>query len=168
VGQVTVQAPFELAPARIPVVVRTGLGTPDALETLIADVEILPAFPGVFEEAGAAAAMRADGTRITRTSPARRGETLRILATGLGPVLPAATTNVAGVGGQRPFFQPVVTLGGREVAGVTAEYAKNLLGVFVVMAPVPADAPSGEVPLVLRMVDGARVYSGAPSRIPIE
>jgi uncharacterized protein (TIGR03437 family) len=156
------------------VVVRTGVGTAEPQENVIGGVPILPAFPGIFEQgAGAermAVALRADGTAVTAADPARKGDTLRILATGLGPVLPAVKTNQPGVPGQVPFFRPVLKLGGREVEGVTAEYGKNLIGVFVVTFQVPADAAAGlDVPLVLDLVEGAgTAHAGTPSRIPIE
>jgi uncharacterized protein (TIGR03437 family) len=174
VGRITVQAPFELAPGAVTVVVRTGVGTLEARETVIGGVPILPAFPGIFEQGtGAermAVALRVDGTPVTAAGPARKGDTLRILATGLGPVLPAVKTNQPGVPGQVPFFRPVLKLGGREVEGVTAEYGKNLIGVFVVTFQVPADAAAGpDVPLELSVVEGeAKVYAGPPSRLAIE
>jgi uncharacterized protein (TIGR03437 family) len=174
VGRITVQAPFELAPGTITVVVRTGLGTAEAREQVAGGVPILPAFPGIFEQelAGGriAVALRQDGTPVSAADPARRGETLRILATGLGPVLPTVKTNQPGVPGQAPFFRPVLKLDGREVERVTAEYAKNLIGVFVVTFEVPEDAAAGpDVPLLLDVVEGSGdVHVGVPSRIPVQ
>jgi uncharacterized protein (TIGR03437 family) len=174
VGQVTVQVPFELAPAAVSVVVRTGLGTDDPLETVVDGVQILSAAPGIFEQtmdgSRIALLLRTDGTPVSPASPARKGESLRLLATGLGPVLPEARTNQVGVPGQVPFFRPQVQVGDREAEVITAEYAKNLIGVFVVTFRVPADAPGGaQVPLLLKMVESeTKVHPGAPSRLPVE
>jgi hypothetical protein len=85
-------------------------------------------------------------------------------------VLPVVKTNQPGVPGQAPFFRPVVNLGGSEADVVSAEYAKNLIGVFVVTFQVPPDAAiRPDVPLELSVVeDGTRVYTSPPSRLPVE
>jgi uncharacterized protein (TIGR03437 family) len=172
--QITVQAPFELAPVDgIPVIVRTGVGTDSVREFTADSVPILPAAPGIFEYAPAgdliAVAVRSDGSYVSPSNPARKGETIWLFATGLGPILPSVETNQPGVPGQVPFFRPVVNVGGMGAGGVTASYAENLIGIFVVSFMVPAEAPSGAgVELTLSMAEGDRMFTGKPSRLPVE
>jgi uncharacterized protein (TIGR03437 family) len=175
--QVNVQAPFELAPATITAMVRTGIGTAMEMTTFVDGVKITNAQPGIFEynvtsSTRAAVALRPDGTVVSPTNKAKRGEVVRLFTTGLGPVLPvgdvAVKTNQPGYPGQKPFFITSVQLGGSGAPGVTAEYAQNLIGVFIVTFQVPADAQLGDaVPLVVSvMADGQNVSSRASS-IPI-
>ncbi len=169
-GQVNVQAPFELAPARITVMVRTGIGAPSEKTIFVNDVQITNAQPGIFEySTQAAVALRPDGSVVSPANRARRGEAIRIFTTGLGPVLPAVKTNQPGYRGQKPFFATSVQLGGSGAPGVTAEYAQNQIGVFIVTFQVPADALIGDaVPLVVAVVtDKSERVDSRASSIPI-
>ncbi len=176
--QVNVQAPFELAPATIAVMVRTGVGTPLEMTTFVDGVKITNALPGIFEynvssTTRAAVALRPDGTVVSPTNQARRGEVIRVFTTGLGPVLPVGNvpvkTNQPGYPGQMPFFTTSVQLGGSGAPGVTAEYAQNLIGVFIVTFQVPNDAQTGAaVPLTVSVVtDNGTTVTSKASSIPI-
>jgi uncharacterized protein (TIGR03437 family) len=169
---VTVQAPFELAPATIGVTIRMGMGTSHASEILVEGVQVLAAHPGLFEQTAGgvrlAVARRPDGSYVSPANAAKRGERIRVFATGLGPVLPAAQTNQPGIPGQVPFFRPQILVGGIAVAA-EAEYAANAIGVFTVDFVIPEGATAGPgIPVVLRMLEGEVVYQGKVTHIPIE
>ncbi|MGE5569034.1 MAG: hypothetical protein ACM3S5_08365, partial [Rhodospirillales bacterium] len=177
--QINVQVPFGLAPGNnLRVDVTTGIGTSSPMTVTVTDLAITNALPGIFEyqasaSARAAVALRPDGTVVSPTNRAKRGEEIRLYTTGLGPVLPVngaeVKTNQPGYPGQKPFFVPSVQLGGAGVAGVTAEYAQNLIGVFIVTFQVPPDAPTGDaVPVVVTVLkDNGEAVSSLPSSIPI-
>lgn len=169
VEQVTVQAPWELGPGTVPVRV-----TVDGGETLVNDVRVLYAQPGIFETLDAAGrrhavVVRPDGTFVTRANPARRGEILRMYATGLGPVLPVAQTNQPGVG-QAVYLPVIVGVNNAGVRVVSAEYARNMIGVYVVEFEVPAGMPAGDaipLDLVVELPDGRKAQAPG-SRIAIQ
>ena len=152
--QVTVQAPFELAPGgAVYVTVKVGGG-----QTTVSGVPVLVALPGIFETVAAdgtryVVATRPDGTLVTPSNPARRGELIRFYATSLGPTLPLVQTNQPGVGGQLAYLPLIVGVGGSGVPVVSAEYAQNMIGVFVVAIQIPDNAPTGrEVTLSMGVV----------------
>jgi uncharacterized protein (TIGR03437 family) len=172
IDQVNVQAPFELAPATIGVAIRTGVGTSGASEILVESVQVLAAHPGLFEQTAGevriALAQRPDASFVSPTNPARRGERIRVFATGLGPVLPTAQTNQPGIPGQVPFFRPEILVGGIAVAA-EAEYAASTIGVFTVDFVVPDDATAGPgIPLLLSMFEGDIAYRSKVTHISIE
>lgn len=118
---------------------------------------ILPAAPGIFQmrmEDGRLRAVlaRQDGALVDLERPARRGEVLRLFATGIHPRFPV----VAGVNHR-----------GARLVEVRA--APWQAGVYEVIFEVPADAPSGrDVPLAIAaIVDGAPVF-GNKSSLPVE
>jgi len=89
------------------------------------------------------------------TRPARRGEIIQVLATGLGPVNPPAVTGHHSLDQLRLVQAlPTVLIGGREVSGVAAAMSPQFVGIHQVNVPIPADAPAGDgIPLQLRMGD---------------
>jgi len=114
---------------------------------------------------------RPDGTFVTPQNPARRGEQIRIYVTGLGPVLPLASTNQPGVPGQAVYYPVSVGVNNAGVRVVSAEYAVNLLGVYVMAIEIPTDAPMGaDVSLVLGVetVPGQTPVYAADSKIAIQ
>lgn len=170
VEQVTVQAPWELGPGTVPVQV-----TVDGGSTLVNDVRVYYAQPGIFETVGEggrryAVVVRPNGTFVTPSNPAQRGEILRMYATGLGPVLPVARTNQPGVPGQVVYLPVIVGVANAGVRVVSAEYAQNMIGVYVVTFEVPADTRTGpEIPLdlVVQLPDGTTAQAPG-SRIAIQ
>jgi len=164
---VTVQAPFELGPGKVPVLVRVG-----PRSTTVWDVPVLHAQPGIFETAFGQArygsVMRPDGTAASPQNPVRRGEIARMLVTGLGPVLPLAATNRPGIPGQNVYYQVIVGINKAGVRVISAEYAVNLVGVYTVAFEVPRDAPTGaDVALDIAVLVGEVNVPGNGSRIAI-
>jgi len=158
--QVVVQAPWDMAPGfPTMAVVRVGAGS-----TVVPSVPVLAALPGIFEATAAdgrryAVAVNPDGSLNSSAKPAQKGSIIRVYATGLGVVLPLASTNLPGFPGQKVWFPVIAGIGGRGVRVVSAEYAVNMIGVYEVVIEIPADAPSGaDVTLAL----GVETVAGQP------
>jgi uncharacterized protein (TIGR03437 family) len=175
--QVNVQVPFELAPATITVLVKTGIGTAE-VDTYVPNVTVSAALPGIFEynvdaNTRIAIAQRPDGTIVSPTNPAKAGETIRLFVTGIGWVLDSerkqVQTNQPGYPGQLPWdVTTSVTLNNAGVSGVTAEYAQNLIGVFAVSFQVPAQNGSATVPIFVSVTPlGQPTINSLVSHIPV-
>ena len=161
VESVAVQAPFELAPGVRNVTVRVHGG-----ETVIQGVNVLPVQPGIFENVATdgkrhAVVMRPDGSFVSPSNPARHGEILAMFVTGMGTITPPSATNAAGLPGQAVTRDIQVGINYAGVRTIGGEYAVNMIGVYVVLFEVPADAPSGaEIALGLSVTEGGdRVFA---------
>lgn len=141
--QLAVQAPCSLSPGTTTVTVRNG-GL-----TAVSGVPVLTLQPGIFETLDAttgrryAVLLRSDGSYVTPSNPARRGDILRLFATGLGAVNPATDTNRAGVAGQSTVAGLIVGVNDGGVRVVSSAYAPGMIGVYVVDFEVPADTATG-------------------------
>jgi uncharacterized protein (TIGR03437 family) len=177
--QVNVQAPFALAPASITVDIKTGVGTAEE-DTYIPNVTVSATEPGIFEynvdpNTRIALAQRSNGTIVSPTNPAKAGETIRLYVTGIGWVLDSTDkqvqSNQPGYPGQLPWnVTTAVTLNNAPVvAGTTsAEYAQNLIGVFIVSFQIPAQNAAATIPITVTVtpLNGSPVTSLA-SHIPV-
>ena len=147
---ITFQVPFEVAPGQTSVTIRAGEAS-----TTVDDVTVSGYSPGVFQTAGPdnriyAVLTKADGSYVTPENPAERGEILKAYVTGLGATAPAAGTNHAGTGGQNVLANIVVGVNHAGTRVISAEYAENMIGVYVVTFEVPSDTPAGsDVPFVV-------------------
>jgi len=170
--QVVVQAPWDMAPG-FPTMatVRVGAGA-----TVVPSVPVLAALPGIFEATAAdgrryAVAVNPDGSLNSSAKPAKKGGIIRVYATGLGVVLPLASTNQLGFPGQKVWLPVIAGIGGRGVRVVSAEYAVNMIGVYEIAIEIPADAPVGpDVVLALGVVtqEGQAPVYAADSKIAIQ
>ncbi|MBL8212221.1 MAG: Ig-like domain-containing protein [Bryobacterales bacterium] len=139
---ISVQVPFEVpAGGTVPVTI-TSNGS-----TATVDVTAKAAAPGVFETVDTqnrryAVITRQDGSFVTPDNPIGRGEVARAYVTGLGRTANQAFTNTPGVG-QRPNANIIVGVNDAGAELISAEYAPNLIGVYVVTFRVPANTPSG-------------------------
>ncbi|MGD0500063.1 MAG: hypothetical protein ABSC23_16695 [Bryobacteraceae bacterium] len=99
--------------------------------------------------AGPLAALHADGSLVTAANPARRGETILALGTGLGYINPALMTPDSG--SAIPVLAPTVQVAGR-VVDATAVPSPGLPGVtqvkFTLPSDVTADLPGPEATVV--------------------
>ena len=102
--------------------------------------------------------------------PARRGESLRFLATGLGPLNPPLTTNQRGSSPPSAIVHPITV--GIHHGGVPVLYARcapGLVGVEEVGFQVPKDARSGPAePFAIFIPINGKAMFGNSSWIPIE
>ena len=127
-------------------------------------IQIGPVSPGIFAVefgVGAAIAINADGSLAApensipgiRTRPARIGDVIVVLATGLGQVDPPAQTAHASLDAlRRTMATPTVLIGGREAtvhfSGLTPEF----VGVNQLNVAIPEGVqPGNAVPIQLRM-----------------
>ena len=139
------QTPCGLVPgSRVTATVRVSGGATSVGNVLVSRVQ-----PGIFETDpgnGArryAALQRPDGSWVTPENPARRGEVLRVLVTGLGTVTPSTDTNRAGVPGQAVLSPLIVGINDVGVRLVSAEYVVGMMGIYAVSFEVPLDAAPG-------------------------
>lgn len=142
---IVVQVPCELpSPGRTSVVIRI----PGA-QAQADNVQVFRAAPGVFETAATpgqrayAAILRPDGSYVTPTNPARRGEIVQAAVTGLGPTLATAITNRVGLGGQNVVAPLIVGVNDQGVRLVSATYAPGMIGVYWVAFEIPLDTTPG-------------------------
>jgi hypothetical protein len=146
---VVVQAPADLPLADITVTVQSN-GASVGQSTVTA----VPASPGIFEKAMSdgvkrAVLRRADGTNVTLENPAQPGERLQAFVTGLGRPVTASgiaiNTNQSGIAGDdaSPPNPVTMTIGDSVLQPVSAVYATDMIGVYVITFDVPADAPWG-------------------------
>lgn len=143
VESVTVQVPFEAPDSgSVPVTVSSS-GTQATVNVTMAAFS-----PGIYENVDSqgrryAIITRADGSYVTPDNPIGRGETARVYLTGLGRTNSPAFTNGLGGVGQRVTANVIVGINDSGVPTISAEYAQNLIGVYVVTFQVPADTTPG-------------------------
>ena len=113
-----------------------------------------PASPGIFtkpmsDSVKRAVLQRPDGTYVSLENPAQAGERLQAFVTGLGRPVTASgialNTNQFGIAGDdAPPPNPVtIAVAGEVVQPVSATYATDAIGVYVITFDMPGDAPSG-------------------------
>lgn len=157
------QVPCEQAPGSATLTLRSGSTSVNQTVT------IAPFAPGIFQtldSAGraTAVAVKANGTYVTPSNPADRGEDLRIFVTGLGQASPFISTNTPGTGTQRVNASVII---GVNNEGITARmedtiYAPTLIGVYIVTFRLPANVtPGTNRPFVVAVqsADGAFSFS---------
>jgi uncharacterized protein (TIGR03437 family) len=141
-GQIGFQLPVDLAGSSASVVVSTE-GQASAAQS----VTIEPAAPGIFSTTGdgrgAGAITHANGSLVTATNPAARGETLVLYATGLGAVTPALGTGVLPTAVTQTLTEPTLTVGGVGAQVAFAGLSGCCAGLNQVNFVVPAGAPTG-------------------------
>jgi uncharacterized protein (TIGR03437 family) len=169
--QVTVQIPFEVQPGpavNLTVSVNNG-------GSATVSIPVKPLAPGVFTTAiygvkNFAVAVRSDGSFVSPTNPAQRGEDITIYLTGLGQVTPATGTGNAGIPGQTVVTSLIVGLNNGGVPLISAEYVPSLVGVYAVTLHVPEDTATGpSQPFGFIAFDSAsNAYFAQPTYIPIQ
>jgi uncharacterized protein (TIGR03437 family) len=154
VQQVTFQTPCETPVGSATVVVTVNGGS-----TTVAGVQVFQAQPGVFTYAGPngmlyGAVIRAlDGSYVTPSNLAHRGETYYLVATGLGQVSPATITNAAGTGAQTVAAPVIVGVNNAGVPTNPAQYLQGSIGIYIVGFQIPTAAVTGtNQPLALAIV----------------
>jgi uncharacterized protein (TIGR03437 family) len=147
---VAFQTPWEVAAGTSTVKVHVGGGG----STTVANVPVLPVQPGIFETIGAsglryAVVLKSNGSAVSDANPANQGETVALVATGLGGVTPATSTNSVGTA-QKVAATLVVGVNNGGVRVIGGEYAANLIGVYLVYFEVPQNTTTGTArPLAL-------------------
>jgi uncharacterized protein (TIGR03437 family) len=141
----TFQVPCDLTPsAALPVTVTVGGGTAQV------NVPVLAASPGVFGALGGdgiqrATMVRADGSFVSLTNPARRGESVTAFVTGLGATSPQPATDQLPPRGTNSTVIGTV-IPGIAGGGTTLNFAQltpDLVGVFEVSFVIPTNVNPG-------------------------
>lgn len=153
--QINAQLPWNVQPGNAQVVV-TSNGVVSAPQTL----QVGQFSPGIFSVqfgVGQAIAINLDGSLAApagsipglATHPAKAGDTVIILATGLGPVTPEVANGANTVDALRTTTTtPTVMIGGVSAAVAFSGLSPQFVGVNQVNVVVPAGAPTGNtVPL---------------------
>lgn len=158
---VAFQTPCETQPGTTTVTMRVSGGS-----TTVNGVSVAMYQPGLFETTyngrKYAVLLRPDGSYVSPTNPAHRGEQIKMFATGLGSVTPAARTGTAGFGGQQLDIPLTIGVNGGGVRLIGAEYLTGSVGVYVVTFEVPADTVTGDyqqLALVVNPLDGSSIYA---------
>jgi uncharacterized protein (TIGR03437 family) len=171
---IVVQVPAELPLGATSVTVKAGSGS-----TTVDNIPVTPVSPGIFETvlsngAKRAVLQKADGSYVTLENPARAGERLRAFVTGLGrPVSKTGVrvgTNQSGIPGDdaSPQVSVIVGVADQGVNFVSAVYAPDLIGVYVVTFDMPASVPAGDANFsVAAVLNDNPVYSN-PSKFPVQ
>jgi uncharacterized protein (TIGR03437 family) len=167
--QVSVQVPFEVLPGSA-----VALTVSVAAGSATITVPVAPLAPGVFTSVydgkTYAVAVRPDGSQVSPTNPAQRGENIQLYITGLGQATPSIATGAAGVSDQVIVSRLVVGLNNGGVPLISAVYGPGLIGIYVVILQVPADTPTGPYqPIGIIAYDSANnAYFGQATYIPIQ
>jgi uncharacterized protein (TIGR03437 family) len=167
---VTFQVPCDIPAGNTQVTVRVGGGS----QTVTVPVQAVS--PGVFEFQDTdgrrrAIIVRPDGSFATLNNPARRGEIVRLYATGIGQGRPNVGSNQPGIPGvETVAVNPIVVgVNNAGVRVVSATLAHNLIGVYEVAFEIPSDTPAGSnVPLGFAVDMNGTLVFGNGSTIPIQ
>jgi uncharacterized protein (TIGR03437 family) len=111
-------------------------------------VPILPVKPGVFtmrDPSGItyAAARRPDGSFVSFTNPAKRGEILQIITTGLGQTTPATATNVPAAAGSFVLSEVIAGINNEGIRVISTELQEGYIGLYLVTVQVFAETAAG-------------------------
>jgi uncharacterized protein (TIGR03437 family) len=161
--QVTFQTPCEVAPSTTGTVVIQLSGA----TTTVPNVVILAAQPGIFFSTGGDGnpdgyvISADDGSYVTTGNPAKRGHNYYLVATGLGQVTPATSTDSAGIAGQSVALPVIVGLSGGGVPVFSSTYQTGEIGIYAVGFTIPLTNQTGiNQPLVLGVqVNGQVAFS---------
>ncbi len=140
---ISLQAPFELNPGNIDVVIRSG-----NTQATVPGVQVVDLQPGIFENTDGqgrryAVALRPNGTVVTPENPARWQEVIRIFITGGGQSDPRAQTGLPGVANMRMLVEPIVGVNDSGARGVQFTYQVGQIGVFEIQIEIPDGTPTG-------------------------
>jgi uncharacterized protein (TIGR03437 family) len=173
VQQVTFQTPCETVAGSATVTVITNGGTASSATTTITGVQAFAAQPGIFTYAGPSSTLygtviRPDGSYVSPSNFAHRGETNYLVATGLGVTTPAAITGSTGTGQTIPLSQILVGINNAGVPVVSAQYVSGAIGVYYIGFQIPDSAPTGpnQVLALGEIVGGQTIFDGQGALLP--
>jgi len=171
VQQVTVQVPYEVAGLASASVVITVAGGGSGTFT----VTLKPYSPGIFTTnvfglPNQAVAIRPDGSYVSPTNPALRGETIIIFVTGLGQTSPLTGTNQSGIPNQNIVGTIAVGFNNAGTSYISAQTVVGLVGVYAITLEVPtntAPGPQQSVGLISYDSSGNPIFANGPV-LPIQ
>lgn len=173
--QITFQVPCTASTGSNQVTVSVGGGN------AATSVNVLPASPGVFQtntilavSSGATypvgVFVRPDGTFVSQSNAARKGEVIVAYATGLGQASPSVGTNALPLPTaiSNPTSTIIVGIANAGVPVVSAQLSSDVVGVYKVSFQIPTSSPSGTQVFSLGVSAGGQNYYSAGSAIPIQ
>ena len=142
--QINLQIPFSAAPGAATLSVQSAYGSVEQ------SIAIVPVAPGIFvlgtnsDGTAVGAVVNQNGAVNAPLSPARRGETVVVYATGLGSVAGGNAPN-------RALVSVAGVLAGAELPAAFAGLTPGFIGLYQVNVPIPAPTPPGlSLPFQLR------------------
>jgi uncharacterized protein (TIGR03437 family) len=157
--QVNFQVPCELTAPGVATVVVTANGA----STTVNNLPILPAQPGIFTGGGTYGIVisAANGSSVSTTNFAFRGQTYYVYVTGLGQTNPPLSTDSVGVANQNVNAQIVVGVGNQGVIVTSAQTLQDETGVYLIGFQIPLSYPTGpnQNLVVEAIVNGVPAYS---------
>jgi uncharacterized protein (TIGR03437 family) len=144
--QINAQVPAEAFPGPATVAVSYN-GT-----SASATIQVIAASPGFFTANGLAIAQHEDYSFVTIANPARAGEIVTFYGTGIGPVSPAVASGQPAPGSPNLAVSTTTysaTIGGTNARVNFLGLTPTLTGVMQLNLQVPAEIPSGLLPMVL-------------------
>jgi uncharacterized protein (TIGR03437 family) len=169
---VTFQVPCGVNPgSSVPVTVNVGGGNASV------NIPILAASPGIFSTFGAdgvnrAVVIRPEGSFVSAGNPARKGENLVALVTGLGASIPIVGSNSVAAPGSvtTPQGTVVVGMAGRGVPLISAQLSPDMIGVWLVTFTVPSDLPAGNATFSVSVIPtgSSTPISSGSAVIPVQ
>jgi uncharacterized protein (TIGR03437 family) len=159
-GQVNAQMPWDVLPPGISSGTANMVVTGPGGASSAFAVQVISAAPGIFTSGGYAIAINADGSLAApagaisgmATHPAKVGDTLAILATGLGAVTPADGNGAASLDALRTTVAtPVVLIGGAQAAVPFSGLSPQFPGINQVNVIVPKVGPGNSIPIQIQM-----------------
>jgi len=155
-GQISALVPFAATGATASIVVVNNGQRSNTVELPLARTS-----PGIFTippaGTGPGALLHANFSLISPNSPARRGETVQLFLTGLGPVSPATPDGAAAPSNPLSFVTSNlnVYVGGRPATVIFKGLAPGLAGLYQINFTVPASAAIGSaIPLAIETPEG--------------
>jgi uncharacterized protein (TIGR03437 family) len=167
------QVPCTLSPATgVPVTVDIAGSTTNL------NLNVQAAAPGVFhvvmsDGVARAVLVRPDGSFVSLTNPARRGETEVAYVTGLGPTSTTVGTTAVPVPGGAPATVLGTVVPGMNGAGLPLVYAQlseDLPGIYVVAFQIPATEATGNnvsFSIGVIPVGASTAFYSAPTTVPV-
>jgi uncharacterized protein (TIGR03437 family) len=160
-GQINVVAPFELEGSQATSIQVLNSGIPSPAVS----VPVNSAAPGIYtlnsSGSGPGAVINQDGSINASSSPAPRGSTVAVYATGGGQTTPAEKDGRIVREVERLIANPSAQIGGIEAQVYYAGGAPGLVsGALQVNVTIPANAPTGDAISLLLSVAGAESQKG--------
>jgi hypothetical protein len=161
--QINAQVPFELAAGQPYQVIVSANG---ALSTAIS-IQLTADAPSIAQfAAGEIIAQHLDASLVTEMSPAAPGEYIVFYVAGMGLTnqsIPSGTASPLPPNLALPLDTPTLTVNGAPVTNILfAGLTPTLVGLYQVDFQVPANAPNGDLQLVLTQTNGAKASTILP------
>ena len=167
------QVPCSVTPANgVPVTVAINGSSSNV------NLNVTAAAPGIFRTQAAgnqaiAVMVRPDGSYVSLTNPARRGETEVAYVTGLGMTSPAVNTTALPVPGGAPSMVLGTVIPGMNGGGlplVSAQLSEDLPGVYLVSFQIPSTEAQGNNTFSVGIIPsgGSTPYYSAPVTVPVQ